>query len=119
MDDRYGIGTRARYWRQARGRSQQQVARDVGRSRPGIALIEDKGTDSLSFLIDFCRALNITIHQFFAVPVPGADLSPERLAELDDALGIDTENAPSVMIARTLGQKVCEDPVLVLIPGGG
>jgi transcriptional regulator with XRE-family HTH domain len=119
MEDRYGIGVRARYWRQVRGRSQQQVARDVGRSRPGVALIEDQGTDSLAFLVDLCRSLRITVHQFFAAPVPGADLTPERLAELDDALGIDTENAPSVMLARTLGQKVHEDPVLVLIPGGG
>jgi tetratricopeptide (TPR) repeat protein/DNA-binding XRE family transcriptional regulator len=119
MDDRYGIGVRVRYWRRVRGRSQQQVAQDVGRSRPGVALIEDRGTDSLTFLVDLCRSLRITIHQFFAAPVPGADLSPERLAELDDALGIDTENAPSVLIARTLGQKVHEDPVLVLIQGGG
>jgi len=119
MNDRYGIGARARYWRQARGRSQQQIARDVGRSRPGIALIEDQGTDSVTFLIDLCRSLRITIHQFFTAPVPGAELSPERFAELDEALGTDTQNAPSVILARTLGQKVCEDPVLVLGPRGG
>ncbi len=81
-------GSRLRLARQARGYSQQQLARMAGVSRQAVSAVESGLSDpSLRVALALCRALGLTAEELFGPVLPEPAVHVRPLAPLGEAGG--------------------------------
>ncbi len=81
-------GIRLRLARQARGFSQQQLARMAGVSRQAVSAVESGLSDpSLRVALALARALGLTVEEMFGARTPAPQVEAQPLAPLGDGGG--------------------------------
>ena len=83
-----GSGMRLRLARQARGFSQQQLARMAGVSRQAVSAVESGLSDpSLRVALALARALGLTVEEMFGSRTPAPQVDAQPLSPLGDGGG--------------------------------